>query len=358
MPHTSNTLKNNILVAPLNWGLGHATRCIPIIRALLDLDFNPIIASDGMALMLLQKEFPKLKFLELPSYKIEYPAKASDFKFKMLQNMPAVIEAMLAEKKMVKKWVSEYNLKGIISDSRLGVYSKKVPSVFITHQLNVLSGNTSWLTGKVQRLIIKKFAECWVPDYEGKPNLSGKLGHLKTPSDSVKYLGPLSRMIKKEVPKKYDLMVLLSGPEPQRSILEEILSRELQHYKGKTIFIKGIVQEEPIIEQVGNCTYYNFLASEELQEKINESEILICRSGYTTIMDFAKLQKKALLIPTPGQYEQEYLAKRLFKQGRLFFVKQENFDISDVDEAQNFIGLPEINEEVNWKQLFCLFEGE
>ena len=358
MQNTHNNLKNNILIAPLNWGLGHATRCIPIIRALLDLGFNPIIASDGMALTLLQKEFPTLNCLELPSYKIEYPAKESDFKFKMLQNMPDVIEAMLAEKKLVKKWVSEYNLKGIISDSRLGVYSKKVPSVFITHQLNVLSGNTSWLTSSVQRLIIKKFDECWVPDTNEKPTLSGKLGHLKTASDSIKYLGPLSRMTKTEVPSKYKLMVLLSGPEPQRSILEEILINDLKDYTGKTIFIKGIVQEEEIVEQVGNCTFYNFMTSEELEQKINESEMLICRSGYTTIMDLAKLQKKALLIPTPGQYEQEYLAKRLFKQGRLMFVKQEKFKLCDLEEVQAFSGLPEIKEEADWKNLFCLFEGE
>ena len=358
MSKLANVLKNNILVAPLNWGLGHATRCIPIIRALLDLGFNPIIASDGMALLLLQKEFPSLKFLELPSYKIEYPAKESDFKFKMLQNMPDVIEAMLTEKKMVKKWVSEHSLKGIISDSRLGVYSKKVPSVFITHQLNVLSGNTSWLTGKVQRLIIKKFDECWVPDSEEKPNLSGKLGHLKTVSDSIKYLGPLSRMSKKDVPKKYDLMVLLSGPEPQRSLLEEILNRELVNYNGKIIFVKGVVQDESIIEEVGNCTYYNFLSSEELEQKINESEMLVCRSGYTTIMDLAKLQKKALLIPTPGQYEQQYLAKRLHKKGILPFVNQDKFRITDLVEVENFTGLPQIEDETNWKQLFCLFEGE
>lgn len=358
MPNTHNNLKNNILIAPLNWGLGHATRCIPIIRALLDLGFNPIIASDGMALTLLQKEFPTLNCLELPSYKIEYPAKESDFKFKMLQNMPDVIEAMLAEKKLVKKWVSEYNLKGIISDSRLGVYSKKVPSVFITHQLNVLSGNTSWLTSSVQRLIIKKFDECWVPDTNEKPTLSGKLGHLKTASDSIKYLGPLSRMTKTEVSSKYKLMVLLSGPEPQRSILEEILINDLKDYTGKTIFIKGIVQEEEIVEQVGNCTFYNFMTSEDLEQKINESEMLICRSGYTTIMDLAKLQKKALLIPTPGQYEQEYLAKRLFKQGRLMFVKQEKFKLCDLEEVQAFSGLPEIKEEADWKNLFCLFEGE
>ena len=351
-------LKKNVLVAPLNWGLGHATRCIPIIRALVDLGFTPIIASDGMALILLQKEFPKLKCLELPSYKIEYPEKESDFKFKMLKNMPGVLEAMLAEKKIIKKWISEYNIKGIISDSRFGAFSKKVPSVFITHQLNVLSGNTTWLTGKVQSLIISKFNECWVPDCAGKPNLSGKLGHLKTPLDSLKYLGPLSRMTKTAASAKYNLMVLLSGPEPQRTLLEEILIRELKNYEGKIIFIKGIVEEKIKMEEVGNCTYYNFMTSEELETKINESETLICRSGYTTIMDLAKLQKKALLIPTPGQYEQEYLAKRLQRKEFLPYVKQENFSISSLEKVHQYSGLPEIQEAVNWKNLFCLFEGE
>ena len=358
MSKIQSNLNKNILVAPLNWGLGHATRCIPIIQALIDFGFNPIIASDGMALLLLQKEFPNLKCLELPSYKIEYPEKKSSFKFKMLQNMPSVIHAMFKEKKLVKKWVSDYNLIGIISDSRFGAYSKIVPSVFITHQLNVLSGSTSWLTIKTQHLIIRKFNQCWVPDSEDEPNLSGKLGHLKIASGTIKYLGPLSRMKKTDVESKYKLMVLLSGPEPQRTLLEEILIRELKDFGGKMIFVKGIVEENIKMEKVGNCTYYNFMTSKELETKMNESEILICRSGYTTIMDLAKLQKKAILIPTPGQYEQEYLARRLFKQGRMLFVTQENFTISDLPEAQNFIGLPEIKEEVNWKELFSLFERE
>ena len=147
----------NILIAPLNWGLGHATRCIPIIRALEKNQYTPIIASDGAALQLLQKEFPHLQALELPSYQIEYAKKGSDFKWKLLKNTPKMIEAILEEKKVVKKWVKEFQLVGIISDNRLGVYNKKVQSVFITHQLNVLSGNTSWISSKMHQQIIKKF---------------------------------------------------------------------------------------------------------------------------------------------------------------------------------------------------------
>ena len=356
MPNNYKILSNNVLIAPLNWGLGHATRCIPIIRALLDLGFNPIIASDGMALLLLQKEFPTLICVELPSYKIEYSTKATNFKLKMLQNSPNILRAMLAEKRIVADLIAGYKLKGIISDSRLGVYSKNVPSVFITHQLNVLSGNTSWLTGKLQRFFIKKFNQCWVPDAKGEVNLSGKLGHLRDWSFPIKYLGPLSRMSKMEISQKYSLMVLLSGPEPQRTLLEEILIQKLKCYRGKMIFVKGIVEDKIKVEQIGNCSYYNFLTSEELEIKINESQMIVCRSGYTTIIDLCKLRKKALLIPTPGQDEQEYLAKMLFKKGYLPFVKQDNFSISDLDRVEKFAGLPEISEEIDWESLFSLFE--
>lgn len=119
-----------ILVAPLNWGLGHATRCIPLVKALQTNNFRPIIASDGVALALLKKEFPDVTFLELPSYQIEYAKKASMFKWKMIKNSPKMLDAMLKERKLIKKWIHEFDLAGIISDNRLGVYSKKVPSDF------------------------------------------------------------------------------------------------------------------------------------------------------------------------------------------------------------------------------------
>ena len=172
-------MTKNILVAPLNWGLGHATRCIPVIRELERYGYNPIIASDGIALSILQKEFPHLTSVALPSYEIEYAKDGADFKWKLIKNSPKMIQAIFEEKKLVKKLVKVHNLQGIISDNRLGVYSKKVPSVFITHQLNVLSGKTTWISSKLHQYFIGKFNECWVPDMKEKPNLTGKLGHLK-----------------------------------------------------------------------------------------------------------------------------------------------------------------------------------
>ncbi|NMH28540.1 glycosyltransferase [Flavobacterium silvaticum] len=350
--------QQNILVAPLNWGLGHATRCVPIIRALELTGYTPIIASDGVALEMLKKEFPHLKHLELPSYKIEYPKDGEDFKWKMLKGLPRMLDAISDEKKLVKKWVRELGLKGIISDNRLGVFSKKVPSVFMTHQLNVLTGNTSWLTGKLHRQVIRKYRECWVPDYEEKPNLTGKLGHLKKPDFNLRYLGPLSRLELAEKEMKYDLMVILSGPEPQRTLLENRLKNEVQLFGKKVVFIKGKIEAEQKTCQTGNVTYYNFMTSEELQETFNESRMVLSRSGYTTVMDLAKLQKKCFFIPTPGQYEQEYLAKKLKKEGLVPFAKQDEFRIENLLEVDLYQGLPKFREDIHWKNLFCLFQGE
>ena len=173
-----NSYSKTILIAPLNWGLGHATRCIPIIKALQENNYIPIIASDGIALEILRKEFPYIQFLELPSYHIEYAKNAKNFRWKLLRNSPKMMEAIWKEKKLVKEWIKKYGIEGIISDNRLGVFSKKIPSVFITHQLKVMTGNTTWITSKLHQHIIKKYTACWVPDFEKKPSLTGELGHL------------------------------------------------------------------------------------------------------------------------------------------------------------------------------------
>lgn len=350
-----------ILVAPLNWGLGHATRCIPIINALLDHNFEVLIASDGVALALLQKEFPQLPSFELSSYKIKYAEKGKNFKIKMLWDSPKVLKAMAKEKKEIKKLVKEQQIDGIISDNRLGVYSKKVPCVFITHQLNVLSGNTTWFSSKMHQGIIKKFAQCWVPDVKNKPNLTGKLGHLKKTKLNIKYIGPLSRFQKLDNEKSYDLMVLLSGPKPQRSFLEEKLLSELEDYEGKVLFVQGKIEQEQKrrfdTDRFKWLEIINFMQSRELEAAINSSNLILCRSGYTTVMDLAKLEKKAFFIPTPGQYEQEYLAKRLDKQGLVPYSKQEEFTLDDLVRVQAYKGLATLDSSTDFSSLFTVFSN-
>ena len=227
------------------------------------------------------------------------------FKWKLLKDSPKLLHAINEERKATKALIEKHNINGIISDNRLGVCSTKVPSVFITHQLNVLSGNTTWLSTKIHQNIIKKFDECWVPDNEYSPNLSGKLGHTNDTSLPIKYLGPLSRFKKINIPLIYDVMVLLSGPEPQRTLLEDKLMLELQRFKGKVLFVKGVIETEESCTTKNNITIYNFMQSKTLEQAINASSFVLSRSGYTTIMDLAKIGKKAFFIPTPGQFEQE-----------------------------------------------------
>lgn len=348
-------MKKRILVAPLNWGLGHATRCIPIIKALITQGFEPVIASDGVALTLLKKEFPELDSIELPSYNITYPKKGKFFKLNLIIGTPKMLKAIKTEKKVLKSIIEPNQIEGVISDNRLGMYSKKVPSVFITHQLQVLSGNTTWLSTKLHQKTIKNFDECWVPDHQNEPNLSGKLGHIKLNDIPTKYIGPLSRFNTIKTEKKYDVMVLLSGPEPQRTMLEEKLVKEFEGFEGTVLFVKGIVENELKKTDKGNMVIYNFMTSELLEKALNESALIVSRSGYTTIMDLAKLNKKAFFIPTPGQFEQEYLAKRLTEDGIVPSCHQDDFTINQLKNIEHYTGLCNYDYDLNFKKLFSLF---
>lgn len=353
---TTEPNKKNILVAPLNWGLGHATRCIPVINALMANNFNPIIASDGIALELLQKEFPSLQTIELPSYKIEYAKKGSNFKLKLFLNSPKMISAILKEKNKTRQIIKTHNIEGIVSDNRLGVMSRKIPSVFITHQLNVMTGNTTWITTRLHNQVIKKFDECWVPDVDTVPNLSGNLGHPEKKQSNIKYIGPLSRLHKKNLEKKYDLMVILSGPEPQRTLLEEKLILELDKYRGSVLFVKGKIESDQKIEKQNQFTFYNYMNSEQIEIAFNESEKILCRSGYTTVMDLAKLKKKAFFIPTPGQYEQEYLAKKFKQEGLVPSCKQEKFKLNKLEKIDLYKGLRSFECTIKWQDLLEVFK--
>jgi len=347
-----------ILVAPLNWGLGHAARCIPIINKLQSHNYDVLLASDGPALLLLQKEFPHLPFIELPDYQITYPKSGTFFKLKLLATLPQIQAAVSSEKKIIKKLVREGGIDGIISDNRLGVRSKKVPSVFMTHQLNVLSGNTSLFSTKMHQSFIKKFNECWVPDVQKIPNLSGKLGHPKKMSFSATYIGPLSRMKKETLPYKYDILALLSGPEPQRTMFEEKLMDVFMNQQKKILLVRGVVEEETQTTVNKNITIVNFMQTPDLERAINESKLVVSRSGYTTIMDLAAMEKEAYFIPTPGQYEQKYLAKQLKQKGIVPSCRQEKFNLNKLEEVKLFTGLKSINKPVDLHKLFSLFEGE
>ncbi len=347
--------QKTILVAPLNWGLGHATRCIPIINALLHNGFKVLLASDGRALQLLTKEFPELPSRELPGYNIVYPKNKRLFKLQLLLQSPSIIKAAAAEKKLVQQWVAQGEIDGIISDNRLGVIHPDVHSVFITHQLQVLSGTTTVFSSRLHKQVINKFNACWIPDWKNNPNLAGKLAHPTKRNKKFNYLGPLSRLNIQPLEKKYDYLVLLSGPEPQRGILEQKLLAAFKTSDYKVLFVLGKTESQQKTITKDNLTIITYLTSKELEVAINQSEFVISRSGYTTIMDLVKLNKKALFIPTPGQYEQQYLAKRLAELGAFPYVSQARFSLQDLQKIPVYKGIQIPQEEFDFKPLFAHF---
>lgn len=330
MPDLNSRLK--ILVAPLNWGLGHATRCIPIIKELINQNVEVLLASDGRSYELLKSEFPQLKLYKLTPYDVIYASESMIFN--IAAQLPKILIAIYKEHKSFSKIIHSEKIDGIISDNRFGCYHNDVYSVYLTHQLNIKIPlkPVEMFTRLVNRKIIDRFDECWIPDYPGKGNISGELSKPNKISNS-KFIGTLSRFEFKEVQKKYDVLALLSGPEPQRSIFEKLVFEQLKKLPLKSAIIQGKTEvNEKILKD--NIEIFSHLKESELNDVILSSDVIIARSGYSTIMDLIQLKKPALIVPTPGQTEQEYLADKLFK--RKLFISQTQRDL-DISKALQII---------------------
>lgn len=324
MPERDSRLK--ILVAPLNWGLGHATRSIPMIKELLAQNAEVLLASDGRSYELLKTEFPELKLFKLTPYDVIYSKESMIFN--IAAQLPKILIAIYKEHQSFSRIIQNENIAGIISDNRFGCYNSKVFSVYVTHQLNIKVPlkPVEMFTRLVNRKIIDKFDECWIPDYPGKGNISGELSKPDKIRNS-KFIGALSRFQYKDLPLEYDVLALLSGPEPQRSVFEKLVFEQLNKLSLKCIIIQGRTEIEET-KTVGNITIISHLKEEALNEVIATSKFIISRSGYSTIMDLIQLKKKALIVPTPGQTEQEYLAEKLHKRKLFISQTQKELDIA------------------------------
>jgi uncharacterized protein (TIGR00661 family) len=329
-----------LLVAPLDWGLGHATRCVPIIRDLLNNNCEVWLAGEESQEKLLREEFPSLPFLPLQGYRIKYSK--NRLTGKLLLQIPSILRVIKEENKWLQEQVSRYGFNAVISDNRYGLYHEKIFSVLITHQLFIKSGVGKWsdiLLQKWNYKLINHFNECWVPDEEGENNFAGGLSHPgKLPGIPVKYIGPLSRFEKKDIDEiKKHLLIILSGPEPQRTILENKIIDQIVSYPGTATIIRGLPGEKNIIPSTNTIRFYNHLSSSGLNDEMMKAEFVIGRSGYSTVMDIAALQKKSILIPTPGQPEQEYLADHLTRKRFAFCVKQNDLSLlKNIEEARRF----------------------
>jgi len=319
-------LQSTVLIAILNWGLGHATRSIPIIKLFLSKNYTVHIASDGEALLFLQKEFPDLVFHTLPTYGISYPYKS--ILLNVMHSGFSIFKGIYRENIMVESLVEKINPDLIISDNRYGARSRGVRSVIITHQLRIKLGNrllSLFATGLI-KFLVNKFDGIWIPDYGDSKSLGGDLSKAYQGSKYT-YIGSISRFYPVQLAKKYDIAIVLSGPEPQRTKLEVLIMQQLKNIDKKVILVRGKIEDGEGYYMNDKVKIVNYMISEDLNKLFNQSELIIARSGYSTIMDLAALGKKAILIPTPGQTEQEYLAKYLRDKKFYYSVSQSEFDL-------------------------------
>ena len=324
-----------ICIAPLDWGLGHATRCIHLAKALMQLDYQIFIASEGYHEVVLREALPGATFLPLAGYRIQYSKEGRWFLLKMIAQIPKIIFTIYYERNWLRKMQKQFQFDLIISDNRFGFHHKQLPSVFITHQLNVQTGFTftNTLVRWLQYRYIKKFSSLWIPDIEGKENYAGILSNpIKKPSMPTWYLGALSRLSPNNNLQALDpiqFLGIVSGPEPQRTLFENTLW--MQGNAGDTAFAivagrpKG--NNEPTISNKGKL--YPHADGPSLAALIESAEYIIFRGGYTSLMELIPFQKKLIIIPTPGQTEQEYLASWWEAKGWAISFSQENFNLEE-----------------------------
>lgn len=288
-----------------------------------------ILAGEGAQAALLAKEFPQLPCLPLRGYRIRYSRSRWMLPLRILSQVPSLLRSVKNEHAWLQDIIAEHHIDLVISDNRYGLYTHKVPCVFITHQLTI-KAPYAWLERMLQHInyrYINRFSCCWVPDVPGEHNLAGELSHpSRLPSIPVSYIGLLSRLQPLHVQPCFAYCVLLSGPEPQRSILEEKILAGLQHMAEPVLLVRGLPAAGSSITAPPSVTVVNHLPSDELALAVQQSDCIVSRSGYTTVMEIMALGKKSLLIPTPGQTEQEYLAGRLHRNGQAFCVSQQAFD--------------------------------
>lgn len=303
----------SVLIAPLNWGLGHATRCVPIIKKYINQGHRVIIAADGDALLWLQREFPKIQTIHLPDIQIRYSEKSSQV-VAILKHLPHILTGIYREHQALKKIIANEHIDLVISDNRFGLWNKSVKSVYITHQLMIKSPIRTLepILRLIHKQIILKYDECWIPDIEGEGNLSGDLSHRYPPPPNAHFIGWLSRfpVTLSVVPEKnYTNFCLLSGPEPHRTIFEQKMIEKFKDAVDSTLIVQGKPGFAPSTNTVKNIDIISYLSDEKIQYYLQNTPNIFCRSGYSTLMDLKILNCKANLTPTPGQTEQEYLAQ-------------------------------------------------
>jgi UDP-N-acetylglucosamine transferase subunit ALG13 len=309
---------------------------VPVIRKFLAAGSHVIIAADGRPFEFLKNEFPQCRFIRFPGTPVRYPAKGT-MTWQIFSQIPKMLWGTVKEHRFLKKVILEEKPDIVFSDNRYGLWNKSVYCIFMTHQLEIqITGGLKFLKSLFRNTIylaITRYNECWIPDFELNWGLAGKLSHpAKLPPNST-YIGTLSRFLGNKpqydpgYEKEYDIMAILSGPEPQRTIFENILLYGLEKSGLTAIVVSGRTEKKEEKTVAGKIRVFSYLETSQMKEMMMQSGMIICRPGYSGIMDLVSLGKRAILVPTPGQTEQEYLAKILLEKKIFFSLPQKNFDL-------------------------------
>lgn len=313
---------------------------MPIIHDCIEKGHLVTIAADGAQKKLLQYYFPNNTYVKLPKYNIRYSKKAWWLPFTLFFQLPKIVIAIYKEHRWLQAHVTAFDQ--VISDNRYGLFNSQLTTTFITHQL-IVKAPFAWaekIIQKVQYYFINQFSECWVPDMPTYPGYAADLSHPAVmPKIPVTYIGPLSQFSVLQnasatvPPIKYKYCFLLSGPEPQRTMLQDIIESGAQQLQAASILIEGRPSDLPNHYQIKNSlTKLRYASGQDLLDIILQSEFVVCRSGYSTLMELLPLHKKMILVPTPGQTEQEYLARSLANRQMAVIMDQSTFDLATLNE--------------------------
>ena len=339
-----------ILIAPLDWGLGHTTRCIPIIRLLQSLGHKILFAGDAGQQAFIRQSLSEIDIHFLEGYRVRYSQRF--LMFTLIWQLPRLIRVIRKEHRWLEGIVIQEKIDGIISDNRYGLWLKKRPSIIITHQPGIVTGLGTWVDKLIRRIhyrYLNRFGQIWIPDIPGYENLAGKLSHPKILPARARYIGLLSQFnSEKQKAAGHDgpILILLSGPEPQRTILADKLWTEAHIIQRPIVFVEG---KEGVVRKdiPPHIQHISLANAAQLQPLLEKAVLVICRSGYSTLMDLVVLGKKAVLIPTRRQTEQEYLAASLSERGIFNAASQSDIRLKEIialAEGGSTVGLDSISD--------------
>jgi UDP-N-acetylglucosamine transferase subunit ALG13 len=323
-----------VLIAVLNWGLGHASRSVPVIEEVAFHGADVVIASSGGSLQFLKERFPLWKCMEIPDREIKYsrPGAAAGLIKRSFQQK----KINYKQSRWIHEKVRELEISHIISDNLYGACHPRIPCAIITHQVGMLSPFFKSRFDKTMAKWLGNFNEVWIPDLPGEGRITGKMLNNKFFSGERKYIGHISRFTQPQsIEKDIDVLAILSGPEPQRTFLERKLKSILEKKEGKHVLVQGKIGGHASADSE-DLEIHPFLHEKELQKFINRAKLVVCRSGYSSVLDLIKLQARACLIPTPQQPEQKYLATHLKKKGWFYSVSQKKLKAEDLDKARDY----------------------